>query len=89
MCTLSLVHDGFHVFAGGASLIAHNKLLTLASGVRHYREAAAEDGADNALDLREQDYDDEENIECAKKTKTRTRCDVILGNNFIFMQPNL
>ena len=78
MCTLSLVHDGFHVFAGGASLIGHNKLLTLASGVRHYREAAAEDGADNALDLREQDYDDEENIECAKKTKTRTRCDVIL-----------
>ena len=40
MCSLYLALDGFNVFVGGASLVASDKILTLASAVKNYKSAS-------------------------------------------------
>ena len=42
MCTLSLAHGDFNVFAGAGSLISSNMVLSLASGVSKFRGGAAD-----------------------------------------------
>ena len=42
MCTLSLAHGDFNVFAGAGSLISSNMVLSLASGVSKFRAGAAD-----------------------------------------------
>jgi len=37
MCSIYLVHNGFNVFLGGASLVSPDKLITLASAVKEYK----------------------------------------------------
>jgi len=37
MCSIYLVHNGFNVFLGGASLVSPDKLITLASAVKKYK----------------------------------------------------
>ena len=39
MCSLYLALNGFNVFVGGASLVAPDKILTLASAVKNYKSA--------------------------------------------------
>ena len=39
MCSLYLALNGFNVFVGGASLVARDKILTLASAVKNYKSA--------------------------------------------------
>ena len=40
MCSLYLALNGFNVFVGGASLVAPDKILTLASAVKNYTSAS-------------------------------------------------
>ena len=40
MCSLYLALNGFNVFVGGASLVAPDKILTLASAVKNYKSAS-------------------------------------------------
>ena len=44
MCTMFIEYRGDNVFAGGASLISDNKLLTLASGVVRFQERSSVGG---------------------------------------------
>ena len=40
MCSLFLSLKGFNVFVGGASMVAKDKILTLASAVKNYQSAS-------------------------------------------------
>ena len=42
MCTISLAHGDFNVFAGAGSLISPNMVLSLASGVSKFRGGAVD-----------------------------------------------
>ena len=39
MCSLYRLHNGFNVFLGGASLVSPNKVVTLASAVKDYKDS--------------------------------------------------